>query len=145
MRWWKIMDAAVLALNSRPIKVNGKTLSWTPMDVNAINLSRFRQDVEKADPVQHFGQFEINRSLVNFKYPVGSIVRPKLLVTSSAAIGEKRSEVSLEKDAFVVAEQHAYVNARFEAGRAYRCVNRRTREEEIFDESDLAESAELKE
>ena len=144
-RWWKIMDAAVLALNSRPIKVNGKTLSWTPMDVNAINLSRFRQDVEKADPVQHFGQFEINRSLVNFKYPVGSIVRPKLLLTSSAAIGEKRSEVSLEKDAFVVAEQHAYVNARFEAGRAYRCVNRRTREEEIFDESDLAESAELKE
>jgi hypothetical protein len=140
MRWWKILDAAVLALNSRPIKVNGKTLSWTPMDVNAGNLARYRRAVLKADPVQYFGQFEINPSLVRFKYAVGSVVRPKLLVTSSAVVGEKRSEVSLEADAFVVTQQQAYVNARFEAGRAYRCVNLRTRQEEIFDESDLAES-----
>jgi hypothetical protein len=40
----------------------------------------------------------------------------------------------------VVTEQLAYVNARFEVGRAYRCVNRRNQQEEIFDERDLAES-----
>jgi hypothetical protein len=57
-------------------------------------------------------------------------------------VGEKRSEVSLEKDPFVVTEQIPYVNARLEVGRSYRCSNLRTREEEIFDESDLAESLE---
>jgi hypothetical protein len=61
-------------------------------------------------------------------------------VTSSAVIGEKRSAVSVEQDSFIVAEHIAYVNARFEIGRAYRCINKRTREEEIFDENDIAES-----
>jgi hypothetical protein len=68
------------------------------------------------------------------------VVRPKLIVTSSAVIGEKRSALSVERDSFMVTEQIAYVNARFEIGRAYRCINTRTQEEEIFDEDDLAES-----
>ena len=67
-------------------------------------------------------------------------MRPKLIVTSSAVIGEKRSAISLELDAFIVTEHIAYVNARFEIGRAYRCINTRTQETEIFDEDDLAES-----
>jgi hypothetical protein len=46
----------------------------------------------------------------------------------------------LSKDVFVVTEQLAYSNAKLEAGKAYRCVNLRTRDEEIFDEHDLAES-----
>ena len=68
------------------------------------------------------------------------MVRPKLIVTSSAVIGEKRSAISVEQDPFIITEHIAYVNARFEIGRAYRCVNVRTQEEEIFDEDDLAES-----
>ena len=58
-------------------------------------------------------------------------------------VGEKRSEVSLEADPFLVTRQLAYVNARFEVGRAYRCTNRRTLQEEIFDQDDLAASAEI--
>ena len=77
---------------------------------------------------------------MNFKYSVGTLVRPKLLVTSSAVIGVKRSEVNLEQDAFVITEQIAYVAQNFKIGRAYCCSNLATREEEIFDEWDLAES-----
>ena len=90
--------------------------------------------------MRRFSQSEISPQLVKFKYPVGTVVRPKLLITSSAVIGEKRSEVNLEQDPFVVTQQLAYVNARNEVGRTYRCVNQRTRETEIFDENDLAES-----
>jgi len=68
------------------------------------------------------------------------VVRPKLLVTSSAVIGIKRSEVNLEQEAFVVTEQIAYVARNFKIGQAYRCRNLATREEELFDEWDLAES-----
>ena len=142
-RWWRLMDKVVAILNNQLIRVNNRTLPWRPADVNKRNLAQFRRALHKADPVRFFGQYELSSRHVRFKYPEGSIVRPKLIVTSSAVVGEKRSEVSLEADAFVVTRQLAYVNARFEVGRAYRCTNRRTGQEEIFDQDDLAASAEL--
>jgi len=142
-RWWRLMDKVVAILNNQLIRVNNRTLPWRPVDVNKRNLAQFRQALHKADPVRFFGQYELSSRHVRFKYPEGSIVRPKLIVTSSAVVGEKRSEVSLEADPFLVTRQLAYVNARFEVGRAYRCTNRRTGQEEIFDQDDLAASAEL--
>ena len=142
-RWWRLMDKVVAILNNQLIRVNNRTLPWRPVDINKRNLAQFRRALHKADPVRFFGQYELSSRHVRFKYPEGSIVRPKLIVTSSAVVGEKRSEVSLEADAFVVTRQLAYVNARFEVGRAYRCTNRRTGQEEIFDQDDLAASAEL--
>jgi hypothetical protein len=113
---------------------------WRPQDINNDNLGEFLGHLQKAEPVHMFGQFEIAPQLNQFKFSVGSVVRPKLIITSSAVIGKKRSEVSLEKDPFIVKEQLSYVNAGFEVGLAYLCINQRTLEEEIFDEQDLAES-----
>jgi len=140
-RWWNLLQGVVDSLNDQLLVIRGKQLKWRPREVNAQTLDQFREDLFKADRAQFFAQFGISPQLVSFKYPVGSVVRPKLIVTSSAVVGEKRSETSLVRDPFVVTEQLAYVNARFEVGRAYRCVNRSTREEEIFDEHDLAESS----
>jgi hypothetical protein len=72
-------------------------------------LADFLADLYKAVPVQFFAEFDIAPQLVNFKYSVGAVVQPKLLITSSAMIGIKRSEVNLEQDAFVVTEQIAYL------------------------------------
>lgn len=138
--WWNLMDSIVSSLNQKEIVINKKHLGWAPADINKTNLHRFLQDLDNADPAHYFGQFEIATHQVKFKYPVGSVVRPKLIVTSSAVIGEKRSEVNLEKDPFIVREHIAYVNAQLEAAPAYRCFNPETTEEEIFDENDLAES-----
>jgi hypothetical protein len=69
---------------------------------------------------------------------VGSVVRPKLLATSSAQIGVKRSEENLTKDRFRIEQQVPYVARNYSVGRAYRCVNLRTRQIEVFDEWDLA-------
>ena len=68
------------------------------------------------------------------------MVRPKLLVTSSAVIGVKRSEVNLEQQAFIITKQIAYVARNFKIGQAYHCSSLATQEEEIFDKWDLAES-----
>ena len=139
-RWWWQLQNVVDILNNREIIIRGKKLGWRPRDVTKSNLKEFLRDLQKANPVHIFSQYEIVPHTVNFKYPVNTTVRPKLIVTSSAVIGEKRSEISLESDLFIVTEHIAYVNARFEIGRAYRCVNKRTLEVEIFDENDLAES-----
>ena len=139
-RWWWQLKNVVNALNNREIIIRGKRLGWRPRDVTKSTLKEYLHDLQKANPVHMFSQYEIVSHTVNFKYPINTIVRPKLIVTSSAVIGEKRSEVSLESDSFIVTKHIAYVNARFEIGRAYRCVNKRTQEVEIFDEDDLAES-----
>ena len=61
-------------------------------------------------PVQFFAQFDVAPQLVNFKFSVGNVVQPKLLVTSSAVIGVKCSEVNLEQQAFIITEQIAYID-----------------------------------
>jgi len=139
-RWWRLIDAVVDILNHRELVIRGKRLPWRPRDVTVNTLDEFLRDLYKANPAQKLSQYEIAPQTVSFKYSLGTKVRPKLIVTSSAAIGEKRSAISVEQDLFIVTEQIAYVNARFEIGRAYRCTNLRTQEEEIFDEDDLAES-----
>jgi hypothetical protein len=141
-RWWKLMDKVQDGLNSKVIMIKKKRLDWAPKDITKHNVHQFINDLHKADPAYYFGQFEIAPQLVNFKYSVGSIVRPKLIVTSAAVIGEKRSEINLEKDPFIIEEQIPYVNANLEIAKGYKCVNKRTLEEEIFDENDLAESIE---
>lgn len=137
-RWWRLLDKVVEILNNQPLRINGKRLAWRPRDVNRQTLRQFRRDVLKADPSQFFSQFTVSPRLVQFKFPIGSWVRPKLLITSSAVVGIKRSEISLESDLFVITEQLAYVNAKLGLGRAYRCRHRITQVEEIFDEEDLA-------
>ena len=67
----------------------------------------------KAMPIQFFAKFDIAPQLVTFKYLVGSVVQPKLHITSSAMIGVKCSEVNLEKQAFVITEQIAYLPQNF--------------------------------
>ena len=139
-RWWELLETVERILNHQPIRIKNKTLDWRPVDVTKATLTQFKQSLYKSDPLLVFGQFDIAPSLVNFKYTVGTIVRPKLIITSSAVIGEKRSEINLEQDAFVITDQIAYLNARSEIGKLYRCLNQRTRETELFDEDDLAES-----
>jgi hypothetical protein len=139
-KWWNLIPGVVNSLNHRYINIRGKQLQWRPRDVTVSTLDEYLRDLYKANPVQYFTQYEIAPQTVNFKFPVNTVVRPKLIVTSSAVIGEKRSAISVEQDSFMVTEHIAYVNGRFEIGRAYRCLNFRTREEEIFDEDDLAES-----
>ena len=139
-QWWRWINTVVDILNNREIVIRGKRLGWRPRDVTTSTFNEFLRDLYKANPSHQFSQYEIAPQTVQFKYPVNTIVRPKLIVTSSAVIGEKRSATSLELDTFIVTEHIAYVNARFEIGRAYRCINTRTQEIEIFDQDDLAES-----
>ncbi len=108
-KWWQNVVKCVASLNESPIVVEGKRLNWRPVDMNKHNLADFLADLYKAVPIQFFAQFDIVPQLVSFKYSVGAVVRPKLLVTSSAVIGIKCSEVNLEQDAFVITEQIAYV------------------------------------
>jgi hypothetical protein len=137
-KWWNFVSAGVASLNSLPLVIDGRQFPWTPADINKRTLPDFLQDLYRKVPVYYFAQFEIAPQLVQFIFSVGDIVRPKLLATSSALIGVKRSEENLKQDRFRIEELVPYVARNYSVGRAYRCVNLKTRQVEVFDEWDLA-------
>jgi hypothetical protein len=137
-RWWRDLRACVDALNARPVVVEGRRLPFAPRDVGRANLREFLLALQRAQPGYLFGQFDVDPRLLRFKFRPGDLVRPKLLVTSSAVIGVKRSAVSLEKEIFEVREPLAFANQAGSVGKAYRCTGLRTGELQVFDEWDLA-------
>jgi len=140
-RWWVHLSTVVNELNSRPLRIDGKKFRLAPRDINKQTLASFLSQLHKKVPKYYWSQFEINPRLVNFKYSIGTFVRPKLIVTSSAVIGVKRSQVTLEKIVFVITDQIAYVSADFHVMKAYRCSRIDTSDEiEIFDEADITET-----
>ena len=139
--WWKWLDFCVDILNRQRISIRNQFLDYSPQDVNQSNHKDFLRQLHKADPAALFNQFEIAPELVNFKYPVGTLVRPKLLVTSSAVLGTKRSEVTLEQTPFEIVQQVPYTTRGLFVGKAYKCRNLRDKKKiQIFDQRDLAET-----
>jgi hypothetical protein len=137
-KWWRFVDQGVASLNSLRIEIDSQRFRWTPAAINKKTLPAFLSDLYRKVPVFYFAQFEIAPQLVKFQFSVGDLVRPKLLATSSAQIGVKRSQESLKRDRFRIEGLVSYVARNYSVGRAYRCVNLRTRQIEVFDEWDLA-------
>jgi hypothetical protein len=109
-----------------------------PRDVKPHNLEDLIQKLQKADPTYFYGQFDIAPGLVKFKFQIGDLVRPKLIITSSAVLGIKRSEVTLEEQVYEVVKQLAYVTKAKTEGLAYRCRSLWNEEIQVFDQDDLA-------
>jgi hypothetical protein len=136
-RWWNLMPQVVRILNSREIYIDGKPTGFTPEKINSDNLEEFVQSVYKVSPALFFSQFSVDPRLVKFKFPVGSFVRAKLLVTSAAVIGEKRSATNLTLQSFGIVEHIPYIAKDLSLGRAYKCRDLKSGDIEIFDEKDL--------
>jgi hypothetical protein len=84
----------------------------------------------------------VDPELLNFKFKVGSFVRQKLIASSSAAIGEKRSDIALGDTVFVVTRLLAYVSKALTPEKLYIVENVRDSEDkEAFDEDEIAETA----
>jgi hypothetical protein len=143
-RWWHLLQPTVDVLNSLPIRVNNKYLTqangiyFTPRDVNQENLNYFISQLHKAAPSYYFSQFDVAPSLVKYKFNVNDFVKPKLIVTSSAVIGIKRSEVTLENQVFVITKRLAFVSRAFTVEPLYICKNIATNKIEAFEQDNIA-------
>jgi hypothetical protein len=150
IRWWRLIQRAVGALNKRPIQIKGRYLKlplgnfdhpyYTPADVSSSNLSDFIGKIQKAASPYYFTQFGISTRGVKFKYQVGEFVRPKLIVISSEVIGNKRSEVSLSSETFIVEKQDLYVSNAHTIERLYLTKSVTTGKEEEFYEDEIAQT-----
>ena len=147
-RWWHLLKPAVDALNRQPLRINNKYIRegtsgeyYTPATVTNDNLKDFISKVQKAAPAYYFNQFMLNPDLINFKYSVGTFVRQKLIASSSAVIGEKRSDISLGETVFVITKRLAYVSRALTPEPLYIVQNINGRKtEEAFDQDEITET-----
>ena len=148
-RWWKLIEPAVDSLNRQPIRVQSKLLVdpatgkyFTPAGVNAQNVQNFISALEKAVPAYYFNQFMVDPQLLDYKFKVGTFVRQKLIASSSAAVGEKRSDIALGDKVFVVTRLLAYVSKALTPERLYIVENvKDSQDKEAFDQDEIAETA----
>lgn len=149
IRWWRLIQPVVAILNSQPIQINKQFITYpdqkvatfyAPKDVNSSNVLDFVSKVQKAVPAYYFNQFDVDPRQVQFKYNVGDFVRAKLIITSSAVLGVKRSEVTLNKEIFIIEKQLPYVSKALTVEKAYVCKSLITDNIEVFDEDDVAEA-----
>ena len=144
-RWWHLLKPAVDSLNRQPIRVNNKFLKqvdgsyYTPATVNKANVQHFIQQLQKAVPAYFFNQFMINPELIHFKFQVGDLVRQKLIASSSAVIGEKRSDIALGNTVFEITQKLAYLSKALTPEALYMVRNiQNSKETEAFDEQEIA-------
>lgn len=137
-RWWKLLQPCVDIINARPILIDGKNTGFSPQDITLDNLEAFKKKLIKSAPSYFFSQYEIAPALVDFRYEVGDLVRPKLLATSSDVIGVKTSQVNLKTEVFEIVKKVPYVTRRMTIGKAYKCKDIKTGRVEVFDEHDVA-------
>lgn len=143
-RWWHLLPLAVDALNMQPIKVNNKYIKqkdgnyFRAVDVNEFNVDYFKKQLYKAAPAYFFSNFSVNPSVVKFKFNVGDYVKPKLISTSSAVIGVKCSEMTLENEIFVITKQIGYVSPSLTVEPLYICKSTITNKTEAFEENIIA-------
>lgn len=138
-RWWTLLPEVVAGLNSQPIVVDGKTIGkFTPRDVRLHNVKEFVRLLQNKVPAFYYGQFDIAPGLVDFKYQVGTLVRAKLIVTSSEVVGNKRSETNLTTQVFVIEDKVPYVTRNMKVGLAYKCRNVNHPDQvEVFQEDEI--------
>lgn len=137
-RWWNLLPIVVENLNNQEIVVDKKPLGYSPNQVTIDNVDKFKRKLQKAVPAYYFAQFDIAPSLVSFKYKVGTMVRAKLIATSSDVLGNKRSEINLTQEVFVIKSVVPYVTRKMTIGKAYQCANIYSGEIEIFQEDEIA-------
>lgn len=112
---------------------------YTPSNINQDNVKDFISKIEKIVPAYYFNQFMIDPNLVNYQFKVGDFVRQKLIASSSAAIGEKRSDIALGDKVFVVKKLLSYVSKALTAEPLYVVENiYDPSETEAFDEDEIA-------
>ena len=141
-RWWNLLQDAADTLNGQIIYLDGKNTGFAPRDVTSDTLYAFLAKIKKLVPAYYFSQFDISPRLVGFRYEVGQLVRAKLKITSSAVLGQKRSEVTLSDEVYEIVKRVAYVTRRLTMEKVYKCLCRSTGDAEVFEENDIAPAEE---
>lgn len=136
-RWWNLLGDVATGLNDKEIVVGGKRTGFKPRDVSDSNLPEFLTALYKAVPAYYAAQFQVSPRFVNFRYSVGTHVRAKLISTSSAVLGIKHSETSLEDPIYRILTAIPYVTRKLTLGKSYKCVKVNSGEQEVFDENDI--------
>jgi hypothetical protein len=110
--WHQMVDRVVDSMNAQKLVVNDKRMSFSPNDITRKTLGRFLTELEKLNPVYLFSHYSIDTDMLDFRYEVGSYVALKQKAISSGSYDEKRSEINVDSEDWVIVKKVAYFSMR---------------------------------
>lgn len=117
--WHQSCDEATAQINSLPIIVRGKQLSFAPNDVTQQNLGKFLKELHSLRPEYYFSHFSIDVSMLSFRYEIDDVVSLKLKSVSTKVIGEKRSEQSVDEATWIIVDKVAFFSNKMTIVKCY--------------------------
>jgi len=111
-KWRSLVQEVIDDMNNSKLVVGGKTMHFSPAEVTADTLPQFLSELEARDPASYFRFFSIDTGNLDFRFPVGSTVQLKRKFIGGNNPLEKRSEVAVDPQRFVVVDHVAYWSSR---------------------------------
>ena len=138
-KWWQILENKLQQnFNSKTIYIRGKSTGFAPKDITSDNVDQFLNALHRIAPAAKFAVFSINKKWVKFKFQLNDIVQPTVVATSSKALGEKSSQLSIRPEMYQIVKQLAILHQDNFIRPGYRCKNlQNSKKFDVFDEQDL--------
>jgi hypothetical protein len=110
-QWHQIISFVVEAMNDQKLVINGKQMSFSANEITQKTLGRFLTELERLNPVYLFSHFSIDTSMFEYKFAVGSyvVLKQKAISTDTH---EKRSQIAVDAEEWIVVKQVAYFSQR---------------------------------
>ena len=117
-QWHQTVDFVVDAMNAQKLIINDKRMSFSANEITKKTVGKFLSELERLNPVYLFSHFSIDTDMLDFRYEVGSHVALKQKAISSAAL-EKRSEIAVDSEEWVIVKRVAYFSMRMKIVLSY--------------------------
>jgi hypothetical protein len=109
--WHQMIRFVVEAMNAQKLVVNGKQMSFSANDITKKTLGKFLTELEKLNPVYLFSHYSIDTDMLDFKFEEGAYVALKQKALSTD-VHEKRSEIAVDSEEWIVVRKVAYFSMR---------------------------------
>lgn len=118
-KWQQACHLAAKNANELPIRIRGKQLSFAPVNVTSKTLGKFLGELYRLKPEYYYTYFSIDTTNLKYKFKEKDTVSLKIKSFSTKAIGEKRSEQSVDEATWEIKQKLAYYSDRLTIIKCY--------------------------
>jgi len=116
--WQQLVGHVAAALNSQPIIIQGKKLSFTPNQITRKTLSKFLAELHALRREYTATFFSLDPEMLEYKYDVGDRVVLKLKSISTKAL-EKRSVETVDATEWIITKKLAFFSNKMTIIKSY--------------------------
>ena len=114
IKWHRVLPNIIDEINSRPITIDGKRMTFAPKDITADNFHQFQNELnEKLDYYSIMG-YNIDTSILKYRYPLQTRVKIKKRALIPSGSFTKFSQAPLDDVVWIIIRRGAHLTKRLD-------------------------------